>query len=202
MNKIKLLKERRQLMTKKSLRLSQKSRQSQHQKITETKYYPSKSGQHAHSSIMQTKNTKSVDNKCNKYDNNKNKKDCKCCHECCHKCCHKCCHDNDCNYEEPRQSCSDYWERPDPICLVPPLPSPCLSNNCGGYYDGMNGYVFYDSGNPWCTSRPGAFIAPVPFLPQIPIMSPCGPMLNQFPQISCAGPIGFPDSLGPRFPCM
>jgi len=64
---------------------------------------------------------------------------------------------------------------------VPPLPN--LGRNCGGYYDGLNGFVFYDSGNPWCTSRPGAFIAPVPFLPQIPIMSPCGPMFNQFPPI-------------------
>ena len=58
--------------------------------------------------------------------------------------------------------------------------APCLGNCCGGYDDGINGYVVYDTGNPFCTSRPGAYVSPNALLPwtnALPysnLCSPCG----------------------------
>lgn len=89
--------------------------------------------------------------------------------------------------------------------------APCLGNCCGGYDDGLNGYVVYDTGNPFCTSRPGAYVSPNPLipwtnaLPYSDLCSPCGnygtewdAANNRPPPIPAPGvvPITYPRQIG------
>ncbi len=125
-------------------------RQGPTNRVSSGKYYPSKTGHHAHSpSADKAAYYREQAN----YDSSSD--------------------DSDYEYKgkgfrkkshRRRRPCRDCCCRPcAPNVYVPQ--SPCLAQNCGGYYDGLNGYVVYDSGNPYCTSRPGAYIAPVPYLP-------------------------------------
>ncbi len=144
------------------------------------KYYPSKTGQHAHSPSAdraayyrqqrefhkdlgeQTSSDSDSDSDSDVETKSKSRKKRKHKHK--HKHHHCCC--TEC-----------YQPRP---CAWSPQ-SPCLGNCCGGYYDSVNnGYVVYDTGNPSCTSRPGAYISPDPLIPwtnSLPypnLCSPCG----------------------------
>ena len=149
-------------------------------------YYPSKTGHHAHSpSADQAAYYRGQDHLSSS-------------------CSHSSTYDSDSDSENERHSrghkhkhkhkhkhhccCGDCCD----CCDVPPQSSltyrqcgwypeaPCLGNCCGGYYDGLNGYVVYDTGNPFCTSRPGAYVSPNPLIPwtnALPysnLCSPCG----------------------------
>lgn len=134
-----------------------------------TKYYPSKLGHHAHSpsadraAYYRQQEADYYNNK--SYSDSDYDSDCDDCrrkHKHRHKqcCCGTCC----C----PPPPCGWYPE------------APSLGTCCGGYYDGLNGYVVYDTGNPSCISRPGAYISPnplIPFTQSLPytnLCSPCG----------------------------
>ncbi len=141
------------------------------------KYYPSKTGHHAHSPSadraayyrQQREFHEDYDSSDSDSDSDsdveiksKSRKKRKHKHKHHHKHHHCCCRDN----------CAP--------CAWSPQ-SPCLGNCCGGYYDGANnGYVVYDTGNARCTSRPGAYISPDPLIPwtnSLPypnLCSPCG----------------------------